>query len=371
MSLLSEFKGNVNLSSDSGTSTTVGTTLKVNTIQGKAVGDTLAIGNNITSGNIQIGTSISAGDHILIGSSTANSRVIVDGALVSNKMEGYLPGSAMGIGNNITDGSITIGSAQTGNMLLGSTSSFTQVQGTFIANSLNGKTVSANMTIASTTTNATLTVGSNMTGSGGILLGSAASPTTVNGTLKTDTIVPITAGGTTTINTSGNGSTTIGTSGGTGSITLNRQPTIGYGVGGASIASLSFLGGTYFTENRFTFTVGTVLKAFAPMNNIPAGRYIFTLYIFIGVQATVTALEVYLVRSNAAIANDQSTGLTITYGGNEIYTQTLGGTNALSINNPFLYEVPASPDNNIAIGIKSGATLSGTQVFQMVATRIA
>jgi len=77
MSVLSEFKGNVNLSSDSGTSTTVGTTLNVNTVQGKAVGDTLAIGNNLTTGTITIGTALdgttSSNGLITIGSTTATS----------------------------------------------------------------------------------------------------------------------------------------------------------------------------------------------------------------------------------------------------------------------------------------------------------
>jgi hypothetical protein len=367
--LLSEFKGNVNLSSDTGTSTTVGNTLNVNTIQGKAVGDTLAIGNNITTGNINIGTSINAGDHILIGSSVANSRVIVDGALVSNKIEGYIPASAMGIGNNITDGSITIGSAQTGNMLLGSTSSFTQVQGTFIANSLNGKTVSANMTIASTTTNATLTVGSNMTGSGGILLGSASSSTTVNGTLKTDTIVPITAGGTTTINTSGNGSTTIGTSGGTGSITLNRPVTIGYGVQANAIASLSFIGGLYSQSVGFgNHTINTTATAQCSMNGLPAGFYSVVPYVFIP-SGVASNLEVLLVYSSAAISDGQTTGLTTIFGGSETYSYA-SVTQTNSVNSAWIYQVAASPNNNIAITVKGSVALTTSSVYILKIVRI-
>ena len=210
MSVLSEFKGNVNLSSDAGTSTTVGTTLKVNTVEAKVATDAIALYNNATSGGI------------------------------------------------------TIGSAQTGNMLLGSTSSITQVQGTLVANALNAKTVTANMTIASTATNATLTVGGNMTSSGGITLGSAACSTTVNGTLISNKIASTAVlkinetnnvetainsattvaqnltlgtptyttqylrGGTININEFGSGNTVIGTSGGTGAITLNRPITIGY-----------------------------------------------------------------------------------------------------------------------------------------------
>jgi hypothetical protein len=77
MSVLSEFKGNVNLSSDTGTSTTVGTTLKVNTVEGKAVGDTLAIGNNLTTGTITIGTALNGSTTtnglLTIGSTTATS----------------------------------------------------------------------------------------------------------------------------------------------------------------------------------------------------------------------------------------------------------------------------------------------------------
>lgn len=134
MSLLSEFKGNVNLSTDTGTSTTVGTTLKVNTVEAKAATDAIALYNNATSGTL------------------------------------------------------TMGSALTSNLLLGSTSNTTQVQGTLVANALNPKSASANMTIASISTNATLTVGGNMTSSGGITLGSAACSTTVNGTLKATTI---------------------------------------------------------------------------------------------------------------------------------------------------------------------------------------
>jgi hypothetical protein len=77
MSVLSDFKGNVNLSSDTGTSTTIGTTLKVNTVEGKAVGDTLAIGNNLTTGTITIGTALNGSTTsnglLTIGSTTATS----------------------------------------------------------------------------------------------------------------------------------------------------------------------------------------------------------------------------------------------------------------------------------------------------------
>jgi len=132
--LLSEFKGNVNLSSDTSTSTTVGNTLKVNTVEAKAAADAVSLYNNATTGGI------------------------------------------------------TMGSALTSNLLLGSTGNTTQVQGVLVANSLNPKSASANMTIASISTNATLTVGGSMTSSGGITLGSSVSNTTVNGTLKATTI---------------------------------------------------------------------------------------------------------------------------------------------------------------------------------------
>jgi hypothetical protein len=163
----------------SATTTTMNGTVQAYTIQGGiAVGDVLTIASNITSGSINIGTSISSGDHITIGSTTAGSRVVVNSALANNKIEGTAIGSAMTIGNNITSGSITIGSAlESGNKLtFGSSACATTVNGTLKTNTIESTGVSTALAVGGNITDAGISIGAAQT-SGQINIGLLATRT--------------------------------------------------------------------------------------------------------------------------------------------------------------------------------------------------
>lgn len=146
-----------------------------------------------------------------------------------NTIDVLVPGGSTSIGSNQSSG---------GSILLGTTSGTTQVQGILVANTLNSKTPSASMTIASTSTNATLTVGSNMTSSGGITLGSSACNTTVNGTLKTNTIESISTATTMNIGTV---SRTTPINIGTGGINGAPGVTQGINIGSGTNNAYSFM----------------------------------------------------------------------------------------------------------------------------------
>jgi hypothetical protein len=178
------------------------------------------------------------------------------------------------------------------------------------------------------------------------------------------------------INEYGSGNTVIGTSGGTGTITVNRPLTIGYptpplGSTQALLsASLSIIGGSYFSLSSFAFTLTDTLTAFAPINNMPAGRYMFTVYVFLGAKPVVASVQLYLVVSNLAIVNNQTTGITQLFNGVELYTQSQV-TNNQSINTTFIWDVGASPNNNFAIALIAGVSLTGANLYRLTATRIA
>jgi hypothetical protein len=164
----------------------------------------------------------------------------------------------------------------------------------------------------------------------------------------------------------GSGSTTATTIGG-GSITINKPLTVGYTPPTDSLASLAFIGGTLKSSSTFVYTISTTNRAFAPLNGLPNGRYLFKVYIFIGGN-TPTEVIAILCYSSSAITNAQSTGLTLIYDGNEAYCVT-STTGRVSLNPVFLYDV-ASPNNNIAIAVQSGINLSSANVFTINAIRI-
>jgi hypothetical protein len=164
----------------------------------------------------------------------------------------------------------------------------------------------------------------------------------------------------------GSGSTTATTIGG-GSITINKPLTVGYTPPTDSLASLAFIGGTLKATSAFVYTISTTNRAFAPLNGLPNGRYLFKVYVFIGGN-TATEVIAVLCNSSSAIVNSQSTGLTLIYDGNEAYCVT-SPTGRVSLNPVFLYDV-ASPFNNIAIAVQSGINLSNSNVFTINAIRI-
>jgi hypothetical protein len=164
----------------------------------------------------------------------------------------------------------------------------------------------------------------------------------------------------------GSGSTTATTIGG-GSITINKPLTVGYTPPTNVLASLAFIGGTLKATSSFVYTISTTNRAFAPLNGLPNGRYLFKVYVFIGGN-TPTEVIAVLCYSSSAITNSQSTGLTLIYDGNEAYCIT-SLTGRVSLNPIFLYDV-ASPNNNIAIAVQSGVNLSTANVFTINAIRI-
>jgi hypothetical protein len=163
------------------------------------------------------------------------------------------------------------------------------------------------------------------------------------------------------------GNTLIGTVGGSNSITINKPLTVGYTPPTDSLASLAFIGGTYKATSAFVYTISTTNRAFAPLNGLPIGRYLFKVYVFLGGN-TPTEVIAILCNSSSAITNSQSTGLTLIYDGNEAYCVT-SLTGRVSLNPVFLYDV-ASPNNNIAIAVQSGINLSSANVFTINAIRI-
>ena len=155
----------------------------------------------------------------------------------------------------------------------------------------------------------------------------------------------------------------------TGTTTFNNQPTIGYGVTASSISSLNLIGGRYERFINFgTLTINTTATAICSMNGIPAGLYNIIPYVFLPAGVT-TNVEILLVRSNAPITDLATTGLTTIYYGNEIYINA-NSTISMSANNYWLYEVTASPNNNIAITVKSGVNLLTSSVFILKIIRI-
>ena len=143
--------------------------------------------------------------------------------------------------------------------------------------------------------------------------------------------------------------------------------TVGYTPPTNVLASLAFIGGTLKATSSFVYTISTTNRAFAPLNGLPNGRYLFKVYVFIGGN-TPTEVIAVLCYSSSAITNSQSTGLNLIYDGNEAYCVT-STTGRVSLNPVFLYDV-ASPNNNIAIAGQSGINLSSANVFTINAIRI-
>jgi len=172
------------------------------------------------------------------------------------------------------------------------------------------------------------------------------------------------------INDNVSGDVTIGWSNvaATGSVYINRPVTVGYGPTADSLAGLSFLGGIFSNTSSFVYTIGTTKTAFVPLNNLPAGRYLFQAYVFISSTVMQTNVTCQLIYSSSSISNNQTSGFTVIFSGNESYTMN-SATNNVSINPFFQYDV-VSPNNNIALACNSGIVLLGPSVFILKAIRI-
>ena len=104
------------------------------------------------------------------------------------------------------------------------------------------------------------------------------------------------------------------------------------------------------------------------MNGLPVGLYALYPYVFIA-SGVASNIEVLLVYSNATINDGQTTGLTTTYGGNETYTFA-SATQTMSVNSAWLYEVAASPNNNIAFTVKGSVALVTSSVYILKIVRV-
>lgn len=128
--------------------------------------------------------------------------------------------------------------------------------------------------------------------------------------------------------------------------------------------------GQMFFNNRVNtggfFTGTTTYKAYAPINNLTEGVYLFLGFVYLADYSPVTKIASSICFSGSPIANDQTGGFTIVnentleaYG----YKATTGATGGnWTMNLSTVYQVPASPNNNIAVAVQTGVSANGLYV---------
>jgi hypothetical protein len=235
--------------------------------------------------------------------------------------------------------------------------------GAILCSAINSTAAGTTMNIASTSTGiVTLAAGASRTGV--LNLGDGNNSTGAvhinNGTSSSGNVRIMNGA-------SQSGELTLGGTSNTVVIAVNRPLTVGYTPPANLLASLAYIGGVWSATSVFAYTIGTTSAAYAPLNDLPNGRYLFQVYVFMPGTAP-TQVNVLLCDSTSAISNAQVSGLNVIYGGNESYTTTATGTN-ISVN-PFFQHDVASPKSNVALACSSGATLSGSSVFTLKAIRI-
>ena len=184
--------------------------------------------------------------------------------------------------------------------------------------------------------------GANATGTVNIMSGSANSGT-------------ITIGNETTNNTT----TTL-----QGNTTITK-PTISRPITFPATFTAPILGQMFF-EGRATsptYTTSTTTRAYAPINGLTRGIYLFIGIVSFEDTAPITRITTSLVYSASAIANEQASGFTVindntleAYG----YKSTTGATGGrFTMNLSTVYALRAAPDNNVAIAVSTGVAASG------------
>lgn len=340
--------------------------LKVNTINPTTTSGTIQIGQIATNTNVEIAaqasrsTTLHLGDgdtssgavHINNGLSASGNVQILNANYTGTQVKGSVNICTGTASSLTTGGAVNIHTGTTAsNCTIGNINSKLNVDCAMDVLTLADSTPSINMLSGS--------VGAGVAGGSVSILSGSHNATSTGSNFN---LMNSNCKGTATI---GNALSTLTMNSGT--INVNRPLTIGYSPPADSLAGLSLLGGIFTNTSGFVYTIGTTLTAFAPLNNLPAGRYLFQVYVFIPPFLPNTNIEALLVYSSSPISNNQTTGFTIIFGGNETYTATQIGS--VSVNPFFQYDV-VSPNVNIAVACKSGTGLAGSSVFTVKAIRI-
>jgi len=314
--------GTVNINSTSSTNTSIGNT-GTTTMNGSAVNINTLNGTNTTIGKNGSGTNTVRGTTVAITGTTNNITGITNINGVGSSNGGLITiGNATAGTTTLDSGTINIGNINTVNYIEGAS-----------VNMLNA---------ASSTMN--LMTSASLTGTINVMTGAS---NTSNLTIGNTT-------GATNTTTALNGITTISKPAISRPISL---PTPGIA---ASAGQMFF--NTNVTSGGF-FPVDTTYRAFAPINNMPEGTYLFLGFVYLADYSAVTKIASTLCYSNAAIANAQSTALTLVnqntleaYG----YKATTGATGGnWTMNLSTVYTVSASPNNNIAVAVQTGVSTIG------------
>jgi hypothetical protein len=349
-------------------------TVQAGTIDAFTTTGTLNLGQNLVGGTLNIATG--SNNDVNVGTGNRTIAVVHNYSDGNNAVAGsnvHLNNGTSNLSNtNIHNGASSAGIVNIGNGVSSTTAVSIATRGSTSTNAVRIGNVSNTTYLDSDI----ITLGAlGLTGSGAISLANGTNVAGAQVSIGSTSLTAVNIKGgqtnieTTTLNlnTNGTGNTLIGTSGGSNSITFNRPLTVGYTPPANLLASLVYIGGIWSATSVFVYTIGTTTAAYAPLNNLPNGRYLFQVYVFMPPTAP-TQINVLLCDSTSAISNAQVSGLSVIYGGNESYTTTATATN-ISVN-PFFQHDVASPKNNVAMACASGATLSGSSVFTLKAIRI-
>jgi hypothetical protein len=147
--------------------------------------------------------------------------------------------------------------------------------------------------------------------------------------------------------------------------TTITKPTISRPITFPATFTAPVLGQMFFEERTTspTFTTSTTYRAYAPINGLTQGVYLFIGILSFEDTAPITSITSSICYSNAAIANEQASGFIVinentleAYG----YKSTTGATGGrFTMNLSTVYAVRASPQNNVAIAVSTGVAASG------------
>jgi hypothetical protein len=369
----SNIKTNTNLTFNASTGKLSASSLETNTIQGKAVGDSVTLYNNITTGIISIGTNNTS--DINIGSSSGATSLkslitYINGSAKCNDIQPNTsssvvtlytsPMTSLTIGNNttstttikglsntifgdtsiintlkgntiqsvLTTDAISLYSLTTGGITLGNSSGTNTINGnttitnTLFGNTLRGKAVGDNISLYTTTTTGTITLG-NGTLSTNIITGSS---NTLNGLANTITGLANTINGDTTITNTLFGNTLRGKAI-TDAISLYTTSTSG----GITLGN---------TSNTNTINGDTIITNTLDVNSIQG-------------KAVTDAISLYTTSTSG--------GITL---GNTANTNTINGnttmTNTLIVNT--VHSIAAGTTTNLYNNLTTGSIVVGANL---------
>jgi hypothetical protein len=202
----------------------------------------------------------------------------------------------------------------------------------------------------------------------------AASTLSVGSNLTTGIVnigTAMTSAGRVNIGTSSSQTTLNGTSVNLNNPRMNNPITIGYSIPANSLASLAYIGGLYRANSTFQYDITTNLKAQAPINGIPTGRYCLAMYIYVPATSPAALYETRIGYSASTINPNATTGFTVLNAGIlETLTFKPNNTNAMSITCTSYFDV-IEGNNNICLLCNSTSNPAGTSVFTLDACRVA